>query len=177
MRTYNIESFLKIELLFQLGQLSLHEIPNEEVEELKTYTDEEFNRNVQNVMRELNSNEAQLKAAGNPNLNILKVTYSFDRNPKITSIKTVFLIPAHYLFIYFTIYGVFSVYVLCLGVQGKACHIHRTKQRAAGRDGKARHYEEHAAGSPHETKRRVHWGLQYHSAETEGDVPHDHSGR
>lgn len=68
------------QFLFQLSQLLLHEIPNEEVEQLKTYTDEEFSRNVQNVMRELNSNEAQLKAAGNPNLNILKVTYNFDRN-------------------------------------------------------------------------------------------------
>lgn len=83
-----------MESLFQLTQLSLHELPNEEVEALKTYTDDELNRNVQNVIRELNSNEAQLKAAGNPNLNILKVMYNFDRNFKITSTKIIYLIPA-----------------------------------------------------------------------------------
>lgn len=69
LREYNatINSFKS-----KLGELQLHEIPNETVEALKQFTDEELEeRSVEGVEKEMQAAEKHLRAA-KPNLNAIK---------------------------------------------------------------------------------------------------------
>lgn len=139
---------------FQLAKLQLQEIPDENIEELKTYTPEELEEsNIQAIQTKLQTAEAELKAA-KPNLNIINVSY-----------ETWFLLQRHSKCFFFA------------GIPQTAERFHRKNERIRGDIGEKSENEGHIRFRRNQTEAGVSYRVQYYTTEAQGNVSDDHVGR